>query len=341
MASHDIIVVGASAGGVESVRALARGLPADLAAAVFVVVHISPESPGVLPTVLDMAGPLPAAAAREGEPIRAGRIYVAPPDRHLLVEPGRVHVVRGPKENRCRPAVDPLFRSAALAYGARVVGVVLSGALDDGTAGLAAIKERGGLAIVQDPDEAAFPGMPASALANVEVDHRLRLAEIPAVLARLASEPAGRAAAPTDVLVTEAAMESGEPRDMNEIGRPSVFGCPDCGGVLWEVDDPQLLRFRCRVGHAYSSETLMAVQEDGIEAALWAAARALEENAGLKRRVADRFRNGNNESLVGKLEGQASHAEQHADSLRRLLVSLQDLTEPKAEAEPAPDLTKP
>src|SRR3954470_2925577 len=186
MPSHDIIVIGASAGGVETLKALVRGLPAELPAAVFVVLHVAPGGPGYLPQILAKAGPLPASFPEDGEAIANGRIYVAPPDHHLLLEPGRVRVVRGPKENRHRPAADPLFRSAAWAYGPRVIGVVLSGTLDDGAAGLWAIKSCGGVAIVQDPEDALFDEMPASALASVDADHVAPLEELPLILAELA-----------------------------------------------------------------------------------------------------------------------------------------------------------
>src|SRR5262245_18310910 len=189
MAGHDIIVIGASAGGVGALQEVARGLPLDLPAAVFVVLHVSPSGPSMLPRILSNSGPLRAHHAINGEAIEHGQIYVAPPDYHLLVERERMRVVRGPKENRARPAADPLFRSAAHAYGTRVVGVVLSGTLDDGTAGLAAIKRRGGLTVAQDPVAALYPGMPRSATANVSLDLCLPVASIASLLSRLASLP--------------------------------------------------------------------------------------------------------------------------------------------------------
>src|SRR6266487_2533947 len=189
MAGHDIIVVGASAGGVEALVTLARSLKRNLQAAVFVVLHIPAHSPSFLPEILNRAGPVKAVQATDEMQIEHGHIYIASPDHHMLMEQGKVCVIRGPKENRHRPAIDPLFRSAALAYGPRVAGVILSGTLDDGTAGLIAIKKRGGVAIVQDPDEAIYPGMPRSALEHVQVDHILPLAAIGPLLVRLASEP--------------------------------------------------------------------------------------------------------------------------------------------------------
>src|SRR5215211_1119499 len=188
--AKDIIVVGASAGGIEALRVLAGGLPADFPASLFVVLHTSPESPAMLPNILDRSGSLPALSPKDGDRIRPGTIYVAPPDRHLLIEPNRLRVTRGPKENRFRPAVDPLFRSAAETYGPRVIGVILTGYLDDGTAGLWNVKQRGGTTIVQDPADAVADSMPRSALKHVEVDHCVRLVQIPSLLVRLTHEPA-------------------------------------------------------------------------------------------------------------------------------------------------------
>jgi two-component system chemotaxis response regulator CheB len=262
---HDIIAIGASAGGVEALSELVSRLPGDLRAALFVALHVPSHGTSVLPEILDRKGSIRAAHAVDGETIRAGRIYVAPPDHHLLVHRGVVRLSRGPRENGVRPAVDPLFRTAALWYGPRVVGVVLSGALDDGTAGLIAVKERGGLAIVQDPDEATFPGMPRSALESAPVDHRARVAEIAALIRQLTREDTpteGGLAMPED-MEQEAAIAA---FDLEAIqsdhhpGIPSGFACPDCAGVLWEVRDGELIRYRCRVGHAYSPTSLLAEQ---------------------------------------------------------------------------------
>jgi two-component system chemotaxis response regulator CheB len=237
MSGRDIIVVGASVGGVQALSAIARGLPADLHSAIFVVLHLWPHGRSYLPDILQDAGFLPAAHAQEGEPITPGRIYVAPPDHHLMIAPGRVRVSRGPKENRARPAIDPLFRSAGLAYGRRVVGVVLTGRLDDGAAGLWAIKALGGVAIVQDPHEAEAPQMPLSAMRQTRVDYCLPLEAIPDVLTRLASEiPAEekRAEVPRGLEAeTRIAMEA-DPlaAGVFELGDPSLLTCPDCHGAL-------------------------------------------------------------------------------------------------------------
>ncbi|HMF55355.1 MAG TPA: chemotaxis protein CheB [Pyrinomonadaceae bacterium] len=216
MSGHDIIVIGASAGGVEALSNLARNLPVDLPASVFIVLHVPAQTPSILPQILSRAGPLRAAHAVDNEPIRPGRIYVAPPDNHMLVERDYVRIVRGPKENRYRPAVDPMFRSAARNHGTRVVGVILTGALDDGTAGMRAVKSRGGKTVIQDPKEALYSGMPGSAQMNVKIDYCLPLAEIAPLLARLAHEPAeeeGACLVPDD-LETEAKIAE---QDLNTV----------------------------------------------------------------------------------------------------------------------------
>lgn len=291
MPGHDRIVIGTSAGGVEALLTLAGSLPADLPAAVFVVLHLSADGPTLMPELLTRAGPLPARQAEDGEAIQHGQIYVAPPDHHLLVAPGHVHVVRGPAENGFRPAVDALFRSAAYAYGPRTVGVVLTGMLDDGTAGLMAIKRRGGVAVVQDPADALFPDMPKSALRYVAVDAVRRLDEIPPLLARLALEQVDeKEAVPmSENLEREVGISRMDPaalKHASEFGTPSPHSCPDCGGVLMEYYDDDLLRFRCQVGHAYSRDSMLAQETKALDRSLWMAYRALEERASLGRRLA-------------------------------------------------------
>jgi two-component system chemotaxis response regulator CheB len=256
---------------------------------VLVVVHFPESAVSVLPRILNRAGTLPARAARDRDALLPGRIYVSTPGAHLLLEPGCVRVIRGPKENGHRPAIDPLFRSAATAYGNRVIGVVLSGNLDDGTAGLQQIKRRGGIAVVQDPDEALYPGMPTSAIANTAVDHVVPIDRMPALLAELARQPA------EEESMTELDPPPGEKGAMrdnwldDEKQPPSVYTCPECHGTLFEVRDTEAIpHYRCRVGHGFTTETLMVGQADVLEAALWTALRALEEHTSLARRMAAR-----------------------------------------------------
>jgi two-component system chemotaxis response regulator CheB len=326
---HDIIVIGASAGGVEALSTVARGLPEDLPAAVFVVLHVSAQMPSILPQILSRAGLLPASHATDGELVVARRIYVAPPDQHLLVERGYVRVVRGPRENRYRPAVDPLFRSAALAYGPRVVGVVLTGALDDGTAGMLALKKRGGTAIVQEPREALYSGMPLSVIANVKVDYRLPLAEIAPTLARLAHEPADEEGAysvsddlETETEIAEQRMDTMELfASVEKLGKLTAFTCPECRGTLWELKEGELLRFRCHVGHAFSADSLMVEQSERLEEALWSAVRALEEKVALAYRMAARSRQRNDMRAAGLFEKRAQITDQQAATLRQVLLN--------------------
>jgi two-component system, chemotaxis family, protein-glutamate methylesterase/glutaminase len=321
MPSRDIVVIGASAGGVEALASLVRRLPSDLGAAMLVVLHLSPEHKSVLPEILSSAGPLAARHARNGESILPNRIYVARPDHHLLVHEGHVRVVRGPRENGHRPAIDPLFRTAAYTFGARVIGIVLSGALDDGTAGLAAIKSQGGVAIVQDPDDALVDAMPRSALENVDVDHVLSIADLGKVLPQLVVEtvqPLG--AARSAVLEEESALQLNGPTEgALKVGQPSSLVCPDCGGVLNEVHDGHLVGFRCRVGHAFAPETLYTEQRTALEGALWAALRALEEQAALSRRMAVRAREFGHSKAAIRHDERAHSAQTQARTVRDAL----------------------
>jgi two-component system, chemotaxis family, protein-glutamate methylesterase/glutaminase len=326
MPGHDIIVIGASAGGVEALAELARGLPADLPASLFVVHHFPAYAISVLPGILNRSGPLNAAHAEDDEPIRPGRIYVAPPNYHLLVKRGHVQLLRGPRENGHRPAVDPLFRSAALAYGPRVVGVILSGTLDDGSEGLRTVKKRGGVAVVQDPEEALYSGMPASAIEHVAVDHVLRLQAMPAVLAQLARQPVkeGETESMSNEITNEAALTEMDPVALGSEthpGTPASFGCPECGGTLWELSEGELLRFRCRVGHAFTADALLVEQTEALEAALWTALRALEERSSLARRLSERARRRGHGVAADRFANQVRETQQRAAIIREVLVN--------------------
>jgi two-component system chemotaxis response regulator CheB len=269
---------------------------------------------------------LPAGHPVDGEPIRYGRIYLAPPDLHMLPGRGQVRRSRGPRENGHRPAVDPLFRSAARLYGRRVEGVVLSGSLDDSSAGLADIQRQGGVAIVQDPQEALYAGMPRSAIVNVPVDHVLRLAALGATLERLAREPLPEGGVDpmpdeTDLETAYAAFEHETIQSDQHPGVPSGFGCPDCGGVLWELRERELVRFRCRVGHAWTANGPVAEQNDAMERALWVALRALEERASLSARIAARFHERGHSLSAERFEQQVQQSKNHAVWIRQILAS--------------------
>ncbi len=325
MSGHDIIVIGTSAGGVEALTALAATLPRALPASVFVVLHLAPTSRSYLPDILNRAGRLPAYHARDGEAIHPGRIYVAPPDRHLMLSFGKVVVVRGPKENRHRPAVDPLFRSAAVAYGPRVIGVVLTGALDDGTAGLGAIKRRGGLAVVQDPDDATFPDMPASALEYVQVDYRVPLAEMGALLARLAAQAAAKEGerAVSDEMEMEDKLSATDPSTLDITKRPGklvAFTCPECKGPLWEIRDGELVHYRCRVGHSFSTDNMLAGQGEAVEDALWTALNILQESMQLSERLAHEAKGRGHVLVARRMEEKTRVKRKQIETLRAALA---------------------
>jgi len=320
MAHRDIVVVGASAGGVEALGGLVRELPADLPAALFVVLHLAAEHKSVLPRILSSAGSMPAKHARDGEPILPGRIYVARPDHHLTVHDTHVRVVKGPRENGHRPAVDTLFRTAAHSFGPRTIGVVLSGALDDGTAGLVAIKQQGGLAMVQDPNDALVEAMPRSALENVEIDHVLPVREIGKLLPSLVKEEVRGEPPRSGLLSAESAVDlRGTTNGVIKVGDPSPIACPACGGVLNEVQDGDLIRFRCQVGHAYAPESLYSEQTMALEGALWAALRALEEQAGLARKMSARARHLRQLKSAARFDERAVAAEAQAKLVRQTL----------------------
>jgi two-component system chemotaxis response regulator CheB len=328
--THDIVVIGASAGGLDAVTNVVRTLPSNLNAAVFIVIHTSPEGPGLLPDILGRLGTLPVTAAQDRERIVPGHIYVAPLDFHLLLGDGRVRLSHGPREHRFRPAVDPLFRSAAEHYGARVIGVVLSGSLADGTHGLMLIKSRGGVAIAQDPDEALFPDMPRSAIERVKVDHVLPSEQIGAVVTELTMVRAAKLHSRAKSTRRKAASSAPSPenpgvdalRSWGLDTPPSPFTCPDCGGSLWELREGKLVRYRCHVGHAFSTESLQAAQENKLEDTLWSALRAIEESIALRRRMLDRGRTGHLAAVAPGLTRDISDLEQRATTLRELLLAV-------------------
>jgi two-component system chemotaxis response regulator CheB len=323
MPGHDIIVVGASAGGVEALVNLVKALPPDLPAAVFVVLHLPAHSPSALPLILGRKARLRVAQAEDDAPVQHGRIYVASPDSHLLLKGNRVSLSHGPRENAHRPAIDTLFRSAALIYGPRVVGVILSGTLDDGTAGLLAIKRRGGKALVQDPEEALYDGMPRSALDLVPVDFVAPVAALALELIQLAHAPVLPAPPPPrdmelEAQIAEFDMDSVESGERN--GEVSVFTCPECHGTLWEIQDGELIRYRCRVGHGFSGDSLLAEQSAALDEALWTAFRALEESAALARRLSERMQTRGYELPAQRFEEQARDAERRAALVRQVLL---------------------
>jgi len=325
LAGHDVVTIGASSGGVEALSRLVGGLPTDLPAAVLVVVHFPEGVPSALPRILNRAGSLEAVHPEDGDRVERGRVYVAPPGFHLLVEDGRVRLACGPKENGHRPAVDPLFRSAAVAYGPRVVGIVLTGADDDGAAGLAAIKRRGGVAVAQDPDDALFRRMPESALGYADVDYCAPVGEMAALLARLVREPAGEESlypVPNDVELEAkiAGLDLATIEDGRHPGEASGCTCPECSGPLYGIQDGILERFRCRVGHAYTADGVLEGKTDALEEALYAALNSLEETAEVADRLAARARHGGHAHATERFEARARRAREQTTAVRRVLT---------------------
>jgi two-component system chemotaxis response regulator CheB len=323
VARFDVVVIGASAGGVGFLQRVVERLPAGFRAAVFVALHLPDGVRSMLPAILERAGRLPASHAQNGARIRRGHIYVAPPGFHLTLEQSRMRISRGAREHGLRPAIDPLFRSAALVFGPRAIGVVLSGLLDDGTVGLREIKRAGGVAIVQDPAETPFPSMPESALAHVAVDYTLQAAQVGELLDTLvASDDAAAVGSFVDDETLEKELKelTMHEDEREHPGEPSPYSCPECGGVLWELQDGEMLRFRCRVGHAYTSETLTMEQATTVEHALWSALRALEEQAAVKRRLSERMRRVGHLTSAEKYAERVAELEAQAQSVRELLM---------------------
>ncbi|HVF68704.1 MAG TPA: chemotaxis protein CheB [Pyrinomonadaceae bacterium] len=336
MQRRDIIVIGTSSGGIDALKKLVSQLPRDLEAAVFVVLHIAPYSLGILPEMLEREGPLPVANAADWERIEPGRVYVAPPDHHLILDPsGHVRVTRGPRENRFRPAVDPLFRSAAHAFGPRVVGVILTGWLDDGTAGLWAVKERGGASVVQHPDDAVAPAMPLNAIKHVEVDHIVPLNEIAPLLVRLTEthaeeEGARPVSEEMDIEVKIAREDNALESGIMTWGAPSVYACPECHGVLLQLKEGDNARFRCHTGHAYSVDSLLSEFTEKTEASMWSAIRAIEECVLFMRDLAKHFGDRHNGTDAEELLKRADESQQRANLVRQAVMNHDNLSREKA-----------
>jgi two-component system chemotaxis response regulator CheB len=323
VSNRDVVVVASSAGGIEALSELVGGLDPSYRGVVLVVLHIPSNGGNSLVRILQRRCPLPVTAARDGMALSGGQVMVCVPDHHLLLGDGKVLVRRGPKENGHRPAADPLFRSAARYYGPRAVGVVMSGALSDGTAGLRSIRDQGGLSIIQDPDEALFDAMPTSALEHVGADHVLAAADIGPLLQRLAVEEAvtGSTSADDERLRREVQLmeEDDGVVDREHPGRPSRWPCPDCSGVLWQIEEKDVLRFRCRVGHAWDAESLLDEQAGEVEEALWAALRSLEDRVDLARTLGDRAESAGRPHSADRFRSNLEDMERNVEVLRRLL----------------------
>lgn len=330
MSPTPLVVIGGSAGALDPLREIVSGFPPEFPAAVLVVIHVSPDYPSHLPDILNRSGPLPAQHAQDGEPLRPGHIYVAPPDHHLLAARDHLRLTRGPKENRSRPSIDVLFRSAAYTHGAEVIGVLLSGLLDDGTSGLWTIKQRGGRAAVQHPGEAEYGAMLLSALQAVHVDHIAPVAGLAPLLSRLLREPASpqkevpmnddewqRLKLEVSIASEDNAFDSGL---MNQ-GTPSVFTCPECHGVMVRLREGRVLRFRCHTGHAYTAASLLSELRASVEASLWNAARVLDEDVMLLEHLAKHFEEAEEPALGAAYRAEAREAKNRGKRLRQEALS--------------------
>ncbi|MFL6599701.1 MAG: chemotaxis protein CheB [Steroidobacteraceae bacterium] len=325
MYKRDIVLIGASAGGLSALSKLLPRLPPDLAAAVFVTVHLSPHTPTQLPDILRRVASLTVVAASDGAPIRSGSVTVAVADHHLLLEPDCVRLTRGPRESRARPSIDAMFRSAALHFGPRCIGVVLTGMLDDGTAGLWAVKDRGGIAVVQSPQEAEYPSMPSSAIQHVEVDHIVKLADIPALLASLTQQAvdpaAGRQARRS--LSIESSIAAGEnplAAGITSLGVLSPNTCPHCHGAMFQIKEGSFTRYRCHTGHAFAPKSLMADLDITIDEGLWSVLRAIDERLFLLRELQSDANARGDTHAAQEYARQAEDAQLRANDIRRLLL---------------------
>jgi len=319
---RNIIVVGTAAGGLEALDRLVGALPTDLPASMFIVQHIAPQNSGEpLLRRLNRHKAFRPTLARDGDRFKPGRIYVAPADSHLLVKKSTMLVTKGARENRNRPAIDPLFRSAAVAHGARVIGVVLTGMLDDGTAGLIAIKRCGGVTVVQDPKDAAYSAMPLSALDKANVDFCVSLADMGPLLTKLISQRHGRSkAVPADIR-TEAGIAErvlSDVSQVNGLGEQVPYNCPGCGGVLWEMDTPGEKRYRCHTGHAYTGATLLASQAEKIEEMLWISLRMFEERKNL---LVSMTKDARTAAVKRSTRRQARETQGYIDRVRGMLLA--------------------
>lgn len=323
MKAHDIIVIGTSAGGFSALKKLLRQLPPDLPATIFIVQHLSSGHFSRLPALLERAAKLKVSHARDGERFMRSHVYIAPPDHHLMIEDGHIRLSQGPKENLTRPAVDPLFRSAALAFRSRVVGVVLTGELDDGTAGLWSVKYRGGTTVVQDPHDAEHPSMPRSAANNVKIDYCLPLSEIGPLLVRLANDAADEeSAAPSEKLEIENRIALDDPRALTQLerlGELTSLTCPDCHGSLWQLHEEEFVRFRCRTGHAYTVKALLAEQDQALENILRDALRSAVEKSTLARNLTEHPHRTDDQETINEREYILREAEKRVQLIQQVL----------------------
>lgn len=325
-----VIVIGASTGGFDAFKKLIKDLPGDFATPIFIVWHMSPDIRGILPQVFNRINTMYAAHGYNEEPIKQNRIYIAPPDHHMIIEDGKILITHGPKENRFRPAIDPLFRSAAYSYSNRVIGVILSGSLDDGTAGLWTIKEYGGITVVQDPIDAEVPSMPENALREVQIDYTVGIHELAQLLVRLSKEPLSKTEAvmkdeQTKKEIEIAADENALEKNIMAYGTLTPYTCPECHGVLSRLQNGGIIRYRCHTGHAYSVDALIEALTEKIEDSLYNAIRAMDESIILLNHLGDHYAEKNNPKVAAMYFNKAKEAAERSLPIREATLSHEQL----------------
>ena len=329
MPRRDIVAIGASAGGIEALQHVLSKLPASFDAAVLVTLHLAEDYASALDRILTRSGPLPARFAEKGEKIETGQVYLARAQCHLLLTADRrVEFGLGPRENNARPAIDPMFRSIAMCCGSRAIGVVLSGMLGDGAAGLLALKQCGGVTVVQEPSDAAFADMPMNALRRAEPDHVVTAAALPALLKKLVQQPAGNPVPASDRLRFEVEIaRSGRSSmsEMDRIGRRSVLACPDCHGVMWEIDEGELVRYRCHVGHAYTAESMRYAIDENLTRALGSALRALDERIAVAEKLRDKAIESQHTNSVVWWQRRIDETRREADIIRESIMRMEQV----------------
>ncbi|QJD96686.1 chemotaxis protein CheB [Mucilaginibacter robiniae] len=321
----NIIVIGASAGGLAAIKELLAIVPENMPVAIFIVMHVAKvSSPQIIKTILEKHTSYNFCIPEDGETIREGTIYFAPPDVHMLIKPEQIRLINAPHENRWRPSIDVLFRSAAVAFNARAIGIILTGLLDDGTSGMQAVKRSGGICMVQEPVDAEFPDMPVSVLNNVDVDYRVPVAEMGYVLADIFSKPAASPApVPEDIRIESEITErmTSNITDLEKIGTHSNYVCPDCGGGLWQIKNENGLRYRCYTGHVYTANLLLEKQNESLEESLWVSIRMMEERRNLQLNMASQ-QNGKDNNIQKDLITKAEELRIHIERLKELLISV-------------------
>ncbi|MCW3117216.1 MAG: hypothetical protein JWM28_1298 [Chitinophagaceae bacterium] len=318
-----VIVVGASAGGLSALKQLLGQFESDIPAAILVVLHISPViNEGFIPGTLQSSTSLKVLKAENNLFLETGCIYVAVPDAHLLVKENYLLLGFGPEENRWKPSIDVLFRSAAVAYGERCIGIILTGLLNDGTAGMDAIKRCGGVTIIQDPKQAEFPEMPLSVLENIHVDYCLTLDKMAPAVQKIFQKEVTTSTAPKEILAEAAIIEKMQTGSyaVSQIGDPTVYACPDCGGILWEIKNGEFARYRCHIGHSYTEEDLLLKQTNAMHSTLWISLRIMEERKSLLEKIARQNRQKGYNRTSKEYELKAAQLEQHINKMKGILT---------------------